>query len=99
LSVSPLRLSPEFFVGFDDNRSLGNGETGTLAAAPVFTEFMKEATKGMPKTDFKAPRNAKFIMVHGIREAFRPGTEPKVAETPWRHARRRAQALSEPARQ
>lgn len=70
------------FVGFDDNRSLGTGETGTLAAAPVFTEFMKEATKGMPKTDFKAPRNAKFIMVHGIREAFRPGTEPKVAETP-----------------
>ncbi|OYU71667.1 MAG: penicillin-binding protein [Alphaproteobacteria bacterium PA2] len=70
------------FVGFDDNRSLGNGETGTLAAAPVFTEFMKEATKGLPKTDFKAPRNAKFIMVHGIREAFRPGTEPKVAETP-----------------
>jgi penicillin-binding protein 1A len=38
------------FVGFDDNRSLGNGETGTLAAAPVFTAFMKEATKGMPKT-------------------------------------------------
>ena len=70
------------FVGFDDNRSLGNGETGTLAAAPVFTEFMKEATKGLPKTDFKAPRNAKFIMVHGIREAFRPGTEPKVAEMP-----------------
>ena len=70
------------FVGFDDNRSLGNGETGTVAAVPVFTEFMREATKGLPKNDFKAPRNAKFIMIHGIREAFRPGTEPKVAELP-----------------
>ena len=70
------------FVGFDDNRSLGNGETGTVAAVPVFTEFMREATKGLPKNDFKTPRNAKFIMIHGIREAFRPGTEPKVAELP-----------------
>ncbi len=27
------------FVGFDDNRSLGYGETGTQAAAPIFTAF------------------------------------------------------------
>ncbi|MEI6440569.1 MAG: penicillin-binding protein 1A [Alphaproteobacteria bacterium] len=70
------------FVGFDDNRSLGSGETGTVAAVPIFTEFMQAATKSLPKTDFKAPRNAKFIMIHGIREAFRPGTEPKIADTP-----------------
>ena len=30
-------------------------------------------------TEFKAPKNAKFVMVRGIREAFKPGTEPKVA--------------------
>jgi len=70
------------FVGFDDNRSLGSGETGTVAAVPIFTEFMQAATKTLPKTDFKAPRNAKFIMIHGIREAFRPGTEPKIADAP-----------------
>jgi len=70
------------FVGFDDNRSLGNGETGTVAAAPIFTEFMQEATKGLPKDDFKAPKNAKFAMVRGIREAFRPGTEPKMIVAP-----------------
>jgi len=66
------------FIGFDDNRSLGNGETGTVAAAPIFTEFMQEATKTLPKDEFKAPKNAKFVMVRGIREAFRPGTEPKM---------------------
>ena len=70
------------FVGFDDNRSLGEGETGTMAAVPIFTEFMQTATEGQPKTDFKAPRNAKFAMIRGIREAFRPGTEPKTAEMP-----------------
>jgi penicillin-binding protein 1A len=69
------------FVGFDDNRSLGEGETGTVDAAPIFTEFMQTAAKDLPKDDFKAPKNAKFAMVRGIREAFRPGTEPKVADT------------------
>lgn len=70
------------FVGFDDNRSLGDGETGTTAAVPIFIEFMQEATKGLPKTEFKAPTNAKFATVRGIREAFRPGTEPRVAPPP-----------------
>ncbi|MBC7168925.1 penicillin-binding protein 1A [Phenylobacterium sp.] len=69
------------FVGFDDNRSLGYGETGTQAAAPIFTAFMQEAIKGMPEADFKAPENAKYATVRGIREAFRPGTEPR-APTP-----------------
>ncbi|WP_374570345.1 penicillin-binding protein 1A [Phenylobacterium sp.] len=66
------------FVGFDDNRSLGNAETGSRAAVPIFIDFMKEATKGLPKTEFKAPKNAKFAYVHGIDEAFRPGTEPRL---------------------
>ncbi|HEX5379214.1 MAG TPA: penicillin-binding protein 1A [Phenylobacterium sp.] len=70
------------FVGYDDNRSLGEGETGTVAAVPIFTEFMAEATRNLPKTEFKAPANAKFAMIRGIREAFRPGTEPKAADVP-----------------
>jgi penicillin-binding protein 1A len=69
------------FIGFDDNRSLGHGETGAVAALPVFIEFMQAATKDLPKADFKAPKNAKFAMIRGIREAFRPGTEPKVLDT------------------
>jgi penicillin-binding protein 1A len=67
------------FVGFDDNRSLGEGETGAVAAVPIFIDFMQEALKGKPVVDFKPPKNAKFAMVRGIREAFRPGTEPKVS--------------------
>ena len=70
------------FVGFDDNRSLGQGETGTQAALPVFISFMKEALKNTPPEEFKAPSNAKFATVRGVREAFRPGTEPKLVAAP-----------------
>ncbi|MHB8529631.1 MAG: penicillin-binding protein 1A [Caulobacteraceae bacterium] len=67
------------FVGFDDNRSLGQGETGAVAALPIFIEFMQEAIKGFPPMDFTAPPDAKFAMVGPNREAFRPGTEPRPA--------------------
>ena len=66
------------FVGFDDNRSLGKGETGAVAALPIFIEFMQEAVKGLPPLDFKAPPNTRFAQIGPNREAFRPGTEPKV---------------------
>ena len=65
------------FVGFDDNRSLGKGETGAVAALPIFIEFMQEAQKGFPPLEFKAPPNTKFVNVGPNREAFRSGTEPK----------------------
>jgi penicillin-binding protein 1A len=64
------------FVGFDDNRSLGEGETGAVDAVPVFIDFMQSALKTLPNRDFKLPIEAKFASVNGIREAFRPGTEP-----------------------
>ncbi|MGZ8364131.1 MAG: penicillin-binding protein 1A, partial [Caulobacteraceae bacterium] len=69
------------FIGFDDNRSLGEGEAGASAALPMFIDFMQQALKGKPIKDFKAPRDAKYIMVNGQREAFREGTEPRVAYT------------------
>ncbi len=65
------------FVGFDDNRSLGNGETGGGAALPIFIDFMKVAMKDRPVRDFVPPKTARFGMVNGIREAFRVGSEPK----------------------
>ncbi|MFI4973382.1 MAG: penicillin-binding protein 1A [Caulobacterales bacterium] len=64
------------FVGFDDNRSLGHGETGAVAALPIFIEFMQEALKGLSPMDFTAPPGTVFAQVGPNREAFRPGTEP-----------------------
>ncbi|HTK34227.1 MAG TPA: penicillin-binding protein 1A [Caulobacteraceae bacterium] len=65
------------FVGFDDNRSLGENETGAVDAVPIFIDFMRQVLKGQPKTDFTAPREARIALVAGKREAFRPGTEPR----------------------
>jgi penicillin-binding protein 1A len=48
-----------------------------VTAVPIFTEFMTNALKDKPAEDFPAPANAKYAMVNGIREAFRPGTEPQ----------------------
>ncbi len=64
------------FVGFDDNRPLGAAETGAQAAVPIFIDFMREALKGVASTDFKAPKDVKFVNIAGHREAFKPGTEP-----------------------
>ncbi len=69
------------FVGFDDNRSLGDHETGAVAALPIFIDFMGQLHKGKPVKDFPKPREAVFMSVRGIEEAFRPGTEPKYDDT------------------
>ena len=70
------------YIGFDDNRSLGNNETGSVAAVPIFVDFMGVALKDKPAEEFKAPTEAKFAMIRGIREAFRPGTEPTSLSAP-----------------
>ncbi len=77
-------FSPEMvvgvFVGFDDNRSLGEKETGAVSAVPIFIEFMQQALKIRPAGEFRPPpTDAKFLLVNGNREAFRNGTEPRSA--------------------
>jgi penicillin-binding protein 1A len=81
MGFSP-KLVVGVFVGFDDNRSLGKGETGSVDAVPIFVEFMQAALKQEPMDDFIPPKEAKFALVRGIREAFRPGTEPRVVAAP-----------------
>jgi penicillin-binding protein 1A len=76
-------------IGFDDNRSLGEGEAGGSLAAPIFTEFMEKALEFEPATPFRAPPAIRMVSVNAttgafmpgggpgsISEAFRPGTEP-----------------------
>jgi penicillin-binding protein 1A len=70
------------FIGFDDNRPLGSGETGATGPVPVFTEFMQVALRERPARPFVRPRNAVFRTVNGIEEAFRPGTERRIEEIP-----------------
>ncbi len=68
------------FIGFDDNRPLGSGETGATGPVPVFREFMEAALRERPARPFVRPKNAIFRTVNGIEEAFRPGTERRREE-------------------
>jgi len=48
-------LAAGVWIGFDEIRPVGRGETGGRTAAPVFLEFMQEATKGWEAKDFVPP--------------------------------------------
>jgi penicillin-binding protein 1A len=76
-------------VGFDDNRTLGEGEAGGSVAAPIFTEFMEKALADQAAIPFRIPPGVRLVKIDArtgelpgpdtsviIDEAFRPGTEP-----------------------
>jgi penicillin-binding protein 1A len=67
------------WIGFDDPRSLGQGETGGGNAAPIFREVVAAALRESPPVPFRAPPGVALVRVNvgngSILEAFRPGTE------------------------
>jgi len=78
------------FIGFDEPKPMGRGETGGGLAAPVFRDIMKDAlvdTAGIP---FRIPSGVTLVRVDAksglvarpgtegaILEAFKAGTEPR----------------------
>jgi penicillin-binding protein 1B len=75
------------WVGFDDNQPIGL--SGSQAALPIWTGFMKRALAGRPKESFSTPPGIVFVDIDRssgkianfncpsiIREAFLPGSEP-----------------------
>jgi len=51
-------LAAGVFVGFDDPRTLGDGEVGGHVAAPIFRDLMAQALKGVPAKPFPVPVGA-----------------------------------------
>jgi penicillin-binding protein 1A len=75
------------WVGFDEEKPLGENETGARAASPIWVAFMSKVLKDKPKRDFPIPEGIEFIKIdpktgqlslgkEGILECFREGTEP-----------------------
>ncbi|MCX5515236.1 penicillin-binding protein [Kaistia algarum] len=77
------------FLGYDNPRPMGRGETGGQAAAPIATEFFKLALADKPAIPFRMPEGLTLIPIDrktGMRanpdspgtilEAFKPGTGP-----------------------
>lgn len=59
--------TPEYitgaWVGFDDGTSLGKGETGARAAAPIWLGFMRRILEGKPAKIFQVPDDVVFARI------------------------------------
>jgi penicillin-binding protein 1A len=68
------------WVGYDEPRSLGTGETGGTNAAPIFNSVVRAALRDTPAVPFRAPPGLSYRRItlpngQTMLEAFRPGTE------------------------
>ncbi|MCG3112144.1 MAG: PBP1A family penicillin-binding protein [Candidatus Manganitrophus sp. SB1] len=85
------------WVGFDDNRPLGDREAGGSTSLPIWMTFMQESLSRFPVTPFSIPDNIVYAKIDpqtgllappgeekGVVEIFVRGTEPKefTVETP-----------------
>jgi penicillin-binding protein 1A len=88
------RLVAGVWVGYDDRRPMGKGETGSRAASPIWLYFMSEVLKDEPVEDFQTPEGVVFAKIDAktgllaspysektVFQAFREGQEP-IEHTP-----------------
>jgi penicillin-binding protein 1A len=77
------------WLGFDERKNLGKGETGGRAALPIWIEFMDVAHKDAPVRDFPVPEGVSYARVdpatgklagdntaNSYMQAFPAGAEP-----------------------
>jgi penicillin-binding protein 1A len=83
-------LTVGVWVGFDQKKSLGDEETGSQVASPIFVAFMEKYLGKYPETNkFRIPSGVYMITIdkytgklltpdclYPFSEAFLPGTEP-----------------------
>jgi penicillin-binding protein 1A len=95
------------WVGIDDRSVLGHRESGGRVAAPIWLEFMQEAMRDQPITNFPIPPQVGFYRIDSESgrqatadteadthfEAFVRGTQPEVAIEPTHDLRRNIHRL------
>jgi penicillin-binding protein 1A len=84
-------FSPDFtcgvWVGFDQELSLGDGETGGKAAAPIWGYFMRQVLRDKPVKEFPVPQTVEVRRINprtglltssadGFPEVFKVGSGP-----------------------
>jgi len=78
------------WVGMDEEKSLGENETGSRAALPLWVTFMAKVLKGRSLKEFPVPEGIEFMKVdpntgavssgpEAILECFKEGTTPLAA--------------------
>ena len=77
------------WVGYDQEQSMGAGDTGSRAASPIWLGFMQDVLKKEPVRVFQVPEGVVFAKIdadtgklpipeskHTIFECFKEGTVP-----------------------
>jgi len=93
-------LAAGAWVGYDEQKQLGRGETGAMAALPIWLKFMKVATAGTPVRNFQVPEGVEFAKIDPetgllagpttedpLFEVFKTGTAPASTSTAKEKAR------------
>jgi penicillin-binding protein 1A len=78
------------WVGYDDRKPMGKGETGSRAASPIWLKFMSTVLEGKRVVDFEIPEGVVFAKIDAatgllagphskktVLQAFVEGTEPR----------------------
>ena len=92
IGFSP-RVVTGVWVGYDDQRTMGRGETGANTALPIWMSYMQNVLKDYPSDDFVVPEGISFVNIdsktgkrsdgaRAIKEAFITGTEPGFVRGP-----------------
>ncbi|HMM53518.1 MAG TPA: penicillin-binding protein 1A [Candidatus Desulfobacillus sp.] len=66
------------WIGFDQPRKLGNGETGGFAALPIWIGYMGRALAGVPESSMPVPPGLVPVTVPEDGIAGRPGRETEL---------------------
>ncbi|KHK00825.1 penicillin-binding protein 1A [Desulfovibrio sp. TomC] len=63
------------YIGFDQPKSMGKGETGGRASLPIWLSYRKAVEEDYPVEDFSRPPGIFMGTVDGVPMAFKEGTE------------------------
>ena len=71
-------FTPEYvtgvWVGLDEMKRMGWGESGGRAAAPIFLYYMKDVLKDKPIRDFEVPPDAEIVNNGSVGICYKAGT-------------------------
>ena len=89
IGASPV-ISTAVWLGYDNEKSLGRGETGGRTALPIWLDYMKKIHEELAPIEFPVPDQVVFANIDGetgqlvssksrevIHQAFIKGTEPQ----------------------
>lgn len=93
VGASPF-ISTGVWIGFDSEKTLGRGETGSRTALPAWIQYMEKSHEDLPLTEFSVPEHVVFANIDAetgklvsskskavIHQAFIEGREPGGAES------------------